>query len=67
MQPAPVFLSGESHRQRILEGYTPWDHEESDMTEATEHTHAHTWTKQKQKIQEEAARIHRGTVQKRPS
>ena len=32
-QPTPVFLPGESHGQRSLEGYCPWDHEESDMTE----------------------------------
>jgi len=27
------FFSGESHGQRSLEGYSPWDYEESDMTE----------------------------------
>ena len=31
----PVFLPGESHGQRSLAGYSPWDHKESDMTEAT--------------------------------
>ena len=25
-QPTPVFLPGESHRQRILVGYSPWSH-----------------------------------------
>ena len=25
-QPTPVFLSGESHRQRSLAGYNPWGH-----------------------------------------
>ena len=25
-QPTPVFLPGESHRQRSLEGYSPWGH-----------------------------------------
>ena len=25
-QPAPVFLPGESHGQRSLEGYSPWGH-----------------------------------------
>ena len=30
-----VFLPGESHRQRSLEGYSPWGCKESDMTEAT--------------------------------
>ena len=34
-QPTPVFLPGESHGQRTLEGYSPWDWEESDKTEAT--------------------------------
>ena len=31
-QPTPVFLPGESHRQRCLVGYSPWGHKESDMT-----------------------------------
>ena len=34
-QPTPVFLPGESHRQRSLAGNSPWGHKESDMTEAT--------------------------------
>ena len=29
----PVFLNGESHKQRSLVGYCPWDHKEADMTE----------------------------------
>ena len=29
-QPTPVFLPGESHGQRSLEGYSPWGHKESD-------------------------------------
>ena len=33
MQPTPVFLPGESHRQRSLAGYSPWGRKESDMTE----------------------------------
>ena len=33
-QPIPVFLSGESHRQRSLVGYSIWGHTESDTTEA---------------------------------
>ena len=37
-QPTPVFLPGEPHGQRSLAGYSPWDHKESDMTEATWHT-----------------------------
>ena len=36
-QPTPVFLPGESHGQRSLEGYSPVGRKESDMTE-----HIHT-------------------------
>ena len=32
-QPTPVFFPGESHGQRSLMGYSPWDHKESDTTE----------------------------------
>ena len=32
-QPTPVFLPGESHGQRSLVGYSPWDGKELDMTE----------------------------------
>ena len=32
-QPAPVFLPGESHGWRSLEGYSPRGCKESDMTE----------------------------------
>ena len=28
----PVFLAGEFHRQRSLEGYNPWGHRELDTT-----------------------------------
>ena len=35
-QPFPVFVPGESHRQRSLAGYSPWCHKESDTTEASE-------------------------------
>ena len=31
-QPTPVFLPGQPHGQRSLEGYSPWGHKESDMT-----------------------------------
>ena len=31
--PAPVFLLGESHGQRSLAGYSPWDRKETDTTE----------------------------------
>ena len=32
-QPTPVFLPGESHGQRSLAGYSPWDCKESDVTQ----------------------------------
>ena len=32
-QPTPVFLPGDSHRQRRLAGHSPWGHKESDATE----------------------------------
>ena len=41
-QPTPVFLPRESHGQRSLEGYSPWDFKESDTTAVTSHTHMHT-------------------------
>ena len=30
--PTPVFLPGDFHGQKSLAGYSPWDHNESDMT-----------------------------------
>ena len=38
-QPTPVFLPGESHRQRSLVGYGPYGLKESDMTDATKHAY----------------------------
>ena len=32
-QPTPVFLPGESHGERSLEGYSPWGRKELDKTE----------------------------------
>ena len=32
-QPTPVFLTGESHGQRSLVGYSPWGRKESNTTE----------------------------------
>ena len=32
-KPTPVFLPGEFHGQRSLEGYSPWDCKELDTTE----------------------------------
>ena len=40
MTTPPVFLPGEFHGQRSLAGYSPWSHEESDMTERLS-THMH--------------------------
>ena len=36
-QPTPVFLPGESHGQRSLEGYSPWGRKELDTTERPAH------------------------------
>ena len=36
-QPTPIFLPEESHGQKSLSSYSPWDCKESDMTEATYH------------------------------
>ena len=42
-QPTPVYLPGEFHGQRSLAGYSPWGHNESDVTEGlSRHTHTHT-------------------------
>ena len=35
MQATPIFLPGESHGQKSLEGYSLWGHKEMDKTEAT--------------------------------
>ena len=43
-QPTLVFLLGEFHGQRSLEGYNPWGHKESDTTEWLTHTHTHIYT-----------------------
>ena len=42
-QPTPVFLPGESHGQRSMVGYCPWDQKESTEWAHT-HTHTHTHT-----------------------
>ena len=48
-QPIPVFLSGKSHGQRSLAGYSPWGHKESDTTEQLNnkdiYTNVTTYTK----------------------
>ena len=38
-QPTPVFLPGESHRQRSLVGYSPWSRKELDTTQRLNHHH----------------------------
>ena len=43
--PTPVFLTGISHGQRSLVGYSPWGRKESDTTEQLTHTHTHTHTR----------------------
>ena len=43
-QPTPVFLPGEFHGRRSLEGYSLWGHKESDMTEQLVLSHFH-WFK----------------------
>ena len=40
-QPTPVFVSGKSHGERSLAGYSPWGHKESDTIE---HTHRESQT-----------------------
>ena len=39
-QPTPVFLTGKSHEQRSLVGYSPWGHKE---TWLSTHTHTTEW------------------------
>ena len=43
-QPTPVFLPGESHGQKSLAGYGPWDHKELDTAEHIS-THIHSGNK----------------------
>ena len=43
-QPTPVFLPGEFHGQKRLEGYSSWGCRELYMIEVTEHAHTHTNT-----------------------
>ena len=40
--PTPIFLPGESHGQRSLEGHSPWGCKESDMTEHSTQIHSYT-------------------------
>ena len=45
-QPAPVFLPGKFHGQRMLAGYVPWSCKELDRTERlnTQHTQVPSWS-----------------------
>ena len=47
IQPAPVFLPGESHGQRRLEGYSSWGRKESDTTEQL--NSSSSWEKRREK------------------
>ena len=49
-QATPVFLPGESHGQSSLAGYSLWGCKELDTTEATQHTHMHTYAYLRKKI-----------------
>ena len=42
-QSTPVFLPGESHEQRSLEGFSPWGRKESDTTERLHLTSWHNY------------------------
>ena len=42
-QHTPVFLPGECHGQRSLEGYSPWGRKQSDTIQATSPTHMHVF------------------------
>ena len=44
--PTPIFLPGEFHGQRSLEGYSPWGHKESDTIERLTET-KHFWAASK--------------------
>ena len=44
-QPTQAFLPGEPHGQRSLLDYSSQGHKESDMTEATYHTHTPPYSK----------------------
>ena len=39
----PVFLPGESHRQRSLAGYSPWGRKDSDTLSTHTHRQAEGW------------------------
>ena len=41
-QPTPVFLPGNFHGERSLEGYSPWGHKRVRQDLVTKHTHGNT-------------------------
>ena len=43
-QPSPVFLSGESHGERSLAGYSLWSHRESDTPECLDNNNNKQWS-----------------------
>ena len=49
-QSTPIFLPGESHGQRSLVGYSPWDCKELDTTEACTHLYLNELFSQERKI-----------------
>ena len=53
-QPTPVFVPGESHGQRNLANFSPWDCKESDTTEqlSTQHTPIHKSIKNNKILQD---------------
>ena len=57
MQPTQVFLPGKFHGQRSLVGYSPWGHEESDITKRLMAPHSSTfawklpWTEEPGRLQ----------------
>ena len=54
-QPTPIFLPGDSHRQRSLVEYRPWGHKESDRAEQLTlspfHTNNGAFTYSEQRVQ----------------
>ena len=49
-QSTPVFLPGKSHGLRILVGYSPWGHKESDTAERLHFTSLHGIERKEKKI-----------------
>ena len=60
-QPAPVFLPGESHGWRSLEGYSSRGCKKSDRTKGTLHAHKHMCTQERSGKGRESV-THRGLM-----